>query len=400
MRKLILTAAIAPLLAAGLTGCATTDIAKSANMINKARKVQKTAATVEQVTGQDMGMVSDPLNMQGRADAKAAAQMTADAQLLADAAPISAQPMAITTFRKMSGKTKALSMQPKVAVAGYNVAALTEGQVSGTASGDLLGYSQGSSTTIKLSTSGISPAMVQRISDAASEDLIAQLQAAGFQVVEPSAVALAPNAKVMKAGQALQEKKIYSSEGAKMTAIVAGPTGYGYRQGLSGLPERGFGAGMNSFAGNGPGKLSGDLGAIVVTPTLILDFAKLKASRARLTSRSSASANLGFSIDPQSSFVVNASKSGRYVDAFATYGVKKPVVADAPFAMMGEKDTSSNMLEQGLGRALGMATRAKKTTNQAVIIDSDRYEALALSAARGWNAAFVAQLTAARTSTS
>lgn len=69
MEELILTAAVLPLVAADITGCSASGIPKVAQMADQARKVQKTAATVEQVTGQDMGMIADPLNMKGRAEA-------------------------------------------------------------------------------------------------------------------------------------------------------------------------------------------------------------------------------------------------------------------------------------------------------------------------------------------
>lgn len=395
MKKLILTAAVLPLVAAGITGCSASGITKVAQMADQARKVQKTAATVEQVTGQDMGMIADPLNMKGRAAAAEAAATAETVAALESAAPISAAPMAIE-MRKTSGKTKVLSMRPKLAIVGYNVAAFTEGKVKGTARGGLFGDSQGASSTMELISTGIDAGLVQRVADAASDDLVAQLTAAGFDVVEPYGVSQAANNSVMKAGAAPMMRKLTTYKGEKMNAIIAGPSTYGFRVVNSGVAKGGF-AGLSEIGGNAPAKLGAELDAVLVQPTIVLDFANMKANRT-IGRKATSSAELSFSLDPMSSIQVHASK-GKGLN-WLTYGTKKGASSDAPFAILGEKDSKSNSLEQGLGAALGMGVRKKKTTTQSVIIDSDRYEALALSAAKGWNTAFVAQAVAARTAQS
>ena len=91
-------------------------------MADKVRKVQKTGAMVEQVTGQDMGMVVDPLGLKGCAEAADAAAMAEDQVALINAKPISIVPMAIE-MRKTSGSTKVLKTRPKLVIVGYNVAA-------------------------------------------------------------------------------------------------------------------------------------------------------------------------------------------------------------------------------------------------------------------------------------
>ncbi|MGB6231627.1 MAG: hypothetical protein WBF53_16040, partial [Litorimonas sp.] len=390
-RNLIATAAALPLLV-GLSGCGASGLSQAAQMIDQARKVQKTAKTVEQVTGQDMGLIADPLNMDGRAEAMAAES----AAELANAAPISSAPMAVTEMRKTSGKTKALSLRPKIAVAGYNVAAYTEGQVVGEAgtNGFLNRRNLGARSTMILQTTGIDDALLTRVADAASADLVAQLTAAGFDVVAPATVARAENFGAVKAGKAAQSKKLVSHDGEKMGAIVVGPSGFGYRTVSSGLQETGFAASM-AHGGNAPGKLSHELDAVLVYPTVLLDFASLEGSRSLGSfARASAEADLGFALSRQSSMGVAASKDGRYVNSSATYGVKKPVTSDAVFASWGAKSERENTLERGLGSLMGTQTMAKKTTTQVVNVDPSRYEALALSAARGWNAAFVAQVVA------
>lgn len=375
MKKHLITAAVMPLLAISLAGCSASGITQVAQMADKARKVQKTAATVEGVTGADMDVVTDPLGMKKRAAAADAAAMAEGQAALANAEPISAAPMAIE-MRKTSGSTKVLSSRPKMAIVGYNVAARVEGQANSTARGGFMSNNLGASVSTKLISSGIDGALVQRVADAAAEDLVAQLTAAGFDVIDPYGVSMAESNVVMKAGGGPVEGK---------GAIMAGPTTYGYRKVNSGL-------GMGN-AGNKPVKLVEELDAVLVQPTIILDFAKLKGGR-NFGNKASTSASLQFSLAPESSIAVHS--GDRRGLRWLAYGTKKGAQSDAVFAVMGEKETSTNALEQGLGSALGMATRNKKRTTQAVIIDPVRYEALALSAAKGWNAAFVAQAQAAR----
>jgi len=158
----------------------------------------------------------------------------------------------------------------------------------------------------------------------------------------------------------------------------------------SGVAKGGF-AGLSEIGGNALAKLGAELDAVLVQPTIVLDFANMKANRT-IGNKATSSAELAFSLDPMSTIQVYASQ-GKGL-AWLTYGTKKGASSDAPFAILGEKDSKSNSLEQGLGAALGMGVRNKKTVTQSVVIDSDRYEALALSAAKGWNTAFVAQVAA------
>ncbi|MGB3456654.1 MAG: hypothetical protein WBG08_12520, partial [Litorimonas sp.] len=313
------------------------------------------------------------------------------------AAPIDAAPLAVTGMRKTSGKTAALSLRPRVAVAGYNVAAFTEGRVVGEAGTSFLNRrTAGARSTMELESTGIDATLLTRIADAASADLIAQLEAAGIDAVSPADVARAENFGALRAGNAPHSKKLVTHQGEQMRGLVVGPTGFGHRTVSSGLQEKGFGASM-AHGGNAPGRLSHELDAVLVYPTILLDFVSLEGSKS-LGSFMTASteADLDFSLSRQSSMGVAASKDGRYVNSSATYGMKKDVTSDAAFASWGAKSESENTLEQGLGMLMGTQTMKKKSTTQVVNIDPERYEALALAAARGWNAAFVEQVVAAR----
>lgn len=364
MKHHILTVAAA---AAALSGCATTDIAKSANFIKKAR-------TAQQLVGGTMEAVNP-------GDGPVAASTAS----LASAAPISDGPMAIP-MRRMDGKEKILAHQPRLALVGYNVGGYTSAKATGKASGDLLGYSQGSRSTIEMTATGITPELLQRVADYAHDDLVAKLRAAGVDVVPAQDVRATPSADKLKFAPAPYETKL-TTELGKKSVVVAGPSGVG--------PQQHLGIGKRAMGGNAIVRPSAELQAVMVMPNLVLDFAALKARGGALTSRSSASGQVRFAVDASSRFNIQSSK-GRFLDGWLNYGIKKPVVADADFAVVGEASTKSNTLERGLGAALGMATAKKSTKSMIVSVDPDRYEALARSAAAGWNDAFVAQITAAR----
>lgn len=363
MRYLILTSTMA----LALSGCATTDIARTANAI----KTAKVASNI-------VGGAADMVKTDTPAPVSAITPVT-----LTDAAPINTAPMSVT-MKKLSGKTKIIDMQPKIALVGYNVGGYTTATATGKASGDLLGYSQGSRTTITMNASGITPEILQRVADSAHDDLAAKLTKAGFQVVTAQQVKATPSSGNLKFGEPTYQTTLTTDLGKK-TVIVAGPTGVGTQKHVA--------IGKGALSGNAIIKPSKELGAVMLMPNLVLDFAALKAKGGAMTTRSSASGNVRFAIDTASQMNFQASK-GRFLDGWLNYGIKKPVISDANFAVLSENKNMSktNKFEQGLGLALGMATKAKKTKAMDVAVDPVRYEALAMSAAAGWNDAFVAEL--------
>ena len=367
MKHLIITSA----LALALSGCATTDIARTANVIKKAKVASKVVGGAADMVKTD---TPEPV-----------ASITPVA--MTDAAPINTTPLSVV-MKKLDGKTKILGMQPKIALVGYNVGGYTTATATGKASGDLLGYSQGSRTTITMNASGITPEILQRVSDSAHDDLVAKLTNAGFQVVTAQQVKATPSSTKLKFGEPTYQTTLTTDLGKK-TIIVAGPSGVGTQKHVA--------IGKRALSGNAIIKPSKELGAVMLMPNLVLDFAALKAKGGAMTTRSSASGNVRFAIDTASQMNFQASK-GRFLDGWLNYGIKKPVVSDASFAVLSENKgkSKSNTFERGLGAALGMATGAKKTKAVDVAVDPVRYEALAMSAAAGWNDAFVAELVKAK----
>lgn len=331
------------------------------------------------------GVASTMLGVNNQSARTEAIQLNLTPAKLENAAAITSGAMTVPMV-KSDGKTKIMSYQPKIALVGYNVGAYTTAKATGKANGDLLGYSQGSRTTINFVSVGITPELVQRVATAAHDDLVAKLTTAGFDVVPASEVVATPSAAKLKFDAPTYETTLTTDLGKK-SVLVAGPKGVG--------TQKHIGIGKASFGGNAIVKPSKELSAVMVMPNLVLDFAALKTSGGALTSKSKAWGTVRFAIDTQSAMNIQASK-GRFVDGWLNYGIKKPVIAEGQFAELNEVDTRSNKLEQGLGLALGMATGSKKTKEMGVAVDPVRYEALAMNAAAGWNDAFVAELVKAR----
>ncbi|MEL7215137.1 MAG: hypothetical protein AAGJ96_04270, partial [Pseudomonadota bacterium] len=303
---------------------------------------------------------------------------------LDNAAPIGTTPLAVRLERDM-GPVKVATARPRMAIAGYNIGGVTYAEATGTANNSLRG-GQGSRTTVALRAIGIDEAVLTRIATAAHNDLVDQLTAAGFEVIAASDVAAAAEADVVKLGGSAYEGSIDLGRGEK-TVLVAGPQDVGVRA-LRPIAKVQFGLGNTA-------KLSEELDAVIVQPNLVLDIVSLEASRARLTGRSSASATLRFGIEPSSLFALQATEDGRF-SLMSDYRMEGSASSDAPFGVIGTAVVEENNLEQGLGLLLGAATATKKSSASPVGIDVERYEALALNAARGWNAAFVAEMRAAR----
>lgn len=360
IRPLLLSSAILT-----LSSCAATDVYNAAATLKNA----KTAVDIAQGVRQTVKPSEAPTVS---AEQKAS---------LTNAAPIDVAPLSVD-MRKTSGSTRIFKEHPKIAIAGYNVGAFISGKAKSSSGGSLLGSGQGASATVELNATGIDEVMIQRIATAAYQDLVAQMQAAGISIVAAPQVAAAQNSGGMKFEAGSYEKKFGSGASNQKRVKVAGPDDVGYR----GY----FGIGKKTFGSSASNKLSMELDAVILSPNLVLDFVALKSKRRMFGNKANASGNVQFSIDPSSIMNIHSSKGKG--GAWLVYGIKKPIVAAGDFAVVSKGDSRTNALEQGLGAALGMGTRAKKTTTYTVAVDPARYEALALKAAKGWNTAFVAQV--------
>lgn len=297
--------------------------------------------------------------------------------------PIAAAAMPVT-IKKWMGQDKAFKIFPaRVVVAGYNVGGFRTARTTGHASGGILNNNPGASTTVELVAWGIDAPLLTRIANAAYADLLYQLKQAGFEVVTLEQARAAAGFDKLKLDGQPYEVEVPADRG-KMKGLVVGPVPTGVRAN--------FPLAKTEFGSFGAPELSMTLESMVVMPNLMFDFASLRSSRSRGYT-ASASAQLGFDIAKgYSQFRVMASKRKQFAEGDFIFAVDQARVPETPIGSIVDSTSSDNSDEQALGNALGVGVRAKSRESSVAQIDQPRYEAMALSAARGWNAAFVAQL--------
>ncbi|MEL6583667.1 MAG: hypothetical protein AAFQ36_07520 [Pseudomonadota bacterium] len=282
------------------------------------------------------------------------------------------------------GDADYVSLRPRVAVAGYNVGGYTFASATSSAGGGVFSNRGTASSTVALEANGIDEALLIRIATAAQADLIAQLTAAGFDVVPTSELQNAPNAAILELGSPSYEQDVSAVYGER-TVLVAGPSG----QGVQGYKK--IGAANINF--RTPTALSEELDAAILMPNVVFDFAATEGGRAAYARTASASADLLFTLDPNTVADLSVTENGR-ASFGSTYILAQPVASAEPFGTIGAVEESDNSGQQVLSGLLGATVSNRSRSAAQVSIDPAAYEALALDAARGWNAALVEEMRA------
>ncbi len=297
--------------------------------------------------------------------------------------PIAAVAMPVT-IKKSGGQNKAFEIFPaRIVVAGYNVGGFRTAKTTGQASGGILNNNPGASTTVELVAWGIDAPLLTRIANAAYADLLWQLKQAGFDVISLDQARAAAGFDKLKLGGEPYEVEVPADRG-KMKGLVVGPPPTGVRAN--------FPLAKTEFGSFGAPELSLTLESMAVMPNLMFDFASLRSSRSRGYT-ASASAELGFDIAKgYSQFRVMASKRKQFLEGDFIFTLDQAQVPDTSIGSIVDSVSSDNSGEQAFGNVLGVGVRAKSRESSVAQIDQPRYEAMALSAAKGWNTAFVAQL--------
>lgn len=297
--------------------------------------------------------------------------------------PITGEPIPVT-LKKWMGSKKAFEIFPnRVFIAGYNLGGFRTAKTTGRASGGFMSTNPGAATTVELVAWGIDPPLLTRIANAAYADLASQLAAAGFDVVTLDQARNAAGFDKLKLDAAPYDVEVPADRG-NMRGVVVGPVLTGVR-GNYPLAKTEFG----SF---GAPELSLTLESMVVMPNLMLDFASLRSSRS-IGFTASASASLGFDLAKGYSHMrVMASRRKQFLEGDYIFGIDAAQVPETPIGTITDSVESNNRDQQLLGRALGAPVQARSRETSVAQIDQARYEAMALAAAKGWNAAFVAQL--------
>ncbi|MCF7981325.1 MAG: hypothetical protein K9K86_05025 [Pseudomonadales bacterium] len=301
---------------------------------------------------------------------------------VASANPIVSTPLSVT-LETAKGSIKLFSKRPKVALAGYNIGAFQTAEISGSTS-----RGQGASASMNIILEGVDAEMLQRIADAAQDDLVVQLQAANIEVIDAQTLfQSAESNEIKRSSEPVNGKQMDGRAPKKL--IMVGPSNIGAVRMFSLVPK--------GFNGNIGDQASAALDAVVIYPNLALDFAWTSGGGQSMLKKSvSVEGGVRFALDSFSNFYAIYSKDGRFVDSAVTLQLKEDVGVDDIFARVELTDSKNNSGAVGISNALGFGMHSKKGNNYLVTVDPQRYEALALNAAKGFNSALVQQIKLAK----
>lgn len=303
-------------------------------------------------------------------------------QSLESAAPVVSAPLAVS-LEARRGSASLFAKRPKVAVAGYNIGAYQTASISGTTT-----RGQGAKVSMSMTLTGVDEAMLQRVADAAHADLIAQLQAAGIDVIHGPALFSVPEAQEIK--RATKPVKGDKMDGrAPKELLVVGPADIGVVSSFGLIPV--------GFNGNIGDQASDALDAIIIYPNVALDFVwTAGGGRSMLQNKVSVDGGARFALDSLSNMFAVYSKDGRFVDDSVLLGLTEDIGVDDAFATVDQAGKTNNNVSVGISNALGVGMGSRKGTQYVVDADPARYEALALNATKGMNAALLEQIKAAK----
>ncbi len=318
----------------------------------------------------------------GNGGDEAAAADTAAQPSLEFADPVVSAPLTVS-LEERRGSVSIFAKRPNVAIAGYNIGAYQTASISATTT-----RGQGAKASMSMTLTGVDEAMLQRIADAAHADLIAQLQAAGIDVIHGPALFTAPEAQEIK--RATKSVKGDKMDGrAPKELLVVGPADIGVVSSFGLIPV--------GFNGNIGDQASDALDAIIIYPNVALDFVwTAGGGRSMLQNKVSVDGGARFALDSLSNMFAVYSKDGRFVDDSLLLGLTEDIGVDDAFATVDQAGKTNNSMSVGISNALGVGMGGRKGTQYVVEADAARYEALALNAVMGMNAALLKQISVAR----
>jgi hypothetical protein len=298
---------------------------------------------------------------------------------------IASGPALSVPLRRDGGSRNALSALPRIAIVGYNLGAFVHTRVTATSGGSLLGNSLGARARMDFTLVGVDRAALERIATAAHADLVAQMQAAGIEVVPATEVfANGQHARFLADGGAYEG----TLPGTENEMLVVGPAGVGAVT-ASGIARSGGGS-------NAAIPIASSVNAILIYPNLAIDFVQTSGSGRRvLGNRANVEGQPNIGVNPLSVVQVHYSR-GRFLDGWTTLNMTESVWADEEFATVEQISESNNDIAAGVSAILGAGMRSGRRSGYQVTADAARYEQLAMRAAIGFNTAIVQQVLAAR----
>lgn len=321
------------------------------------------------------------------ANAQASGQVSlAQLDMLPDTAP--PWPVAL-----QGQATRYLANRPRIVVPGYTLAFVHGATASAFGGGAGLDTNR-RRTQIATRLVGLTDEMAQEIADHAYADLVRQLEAAGFEVLDPAA---------QLASEQMQGLARYSAPFGGQGVIDSRATKAWVVYGPKALPPikgHAFETGMGAVAASGAllrfGRASRDLDAIIISPRLLIDYIDMESSGQRVYSGSaSVDAELRLGINPTSrvDFVWGNSNGGAMPGWFTTKGAYTP----QPFGILTQTaDRSDSIATHNALVSIGFGSNYRQSLVYDAEVSPKRYAALSRAAIQGFNAALVAEIRKAR----
>lgn len=245
----------------------------------------------------------------------------------------------------------ALKGASQIAIAAFNVGFIFESTDATKASGGLMG-AFGGTTKAQSKLVGVTPAMMQQITDAAYTDFVAQMTARGFSVMEPGALFADPNFAKIKVQAAPTDINIALEDKSKGKATYYKPSALAKQVMIgtdfvgSGLSSMGLmmTAGQNGYLLSNYAKTAG---APVVDVTYLIDFSQQK--RPGAFSFGGLKVNAALSVTPTYSKVTVIGANGK--QDMLTLG--QPVSVEGEFIDMKDASSGFDKTSQAVGNVAG-----------------------------------------------
>ncbi len=314
-------------------------------------------------------------------------------------APLSAVQAKDDEIVKVSGG-EALRGASQLAIAAFTVGFIFESTDQTKSSGGLMG-AFGGATKAKSELTGVTPAMMQQIADAAYADFVRQLSAAGYTVAAPASVFASPDFAKVKGQPAPLDINIALEKGSKGKAAYYKPTALPQ---LLILPGDFVGSGLSSIGLNmsaaqtqyNLANYAKTAGMPVVDVTYLIDFSSQK--RPGAFSFGGLQVNANVSVTPGFSKITVLGANGKTTNLTLKQGQS----VDGEFIDKQDASSGFDKTSQAVGNVAGGMAAALgfgglgfgKTRKFKFVAKPGNYEEGAGKAAALTNGVMVAQLTA------
>lgn len=307
-----------------------------------------------------------------------------------DVAQLAAQPLDAAKSAEVKSTLGGLiGKAPKLAVAGFRVAFVTKRGASAYAGAGVANIgatnriTQSQNKSIEISLQGVDAKLMQAIADRAYADFMARLRATGREVVELDTVRATEAFKSIKP-VALEDGKPYAKDEWLVVSPSAFPLWFMHAEPLGG-------ASLDLDNWRAMNRLSVDLNAVVLAPTVGIDFAAVSSSgRSNLGSYAEVGAQAGMAV------------VGGLTSVLA-FHAEKPIAGDIQAAQLrtrialpgefGETKEVDSYNDARTVNALTMVTGLQGTQRSsrklAVLADPARYAARAVTGVLTANQIFV-----------